>query len=131
MNRTDPGIARPVHNDQCGNLAAREVCFRVKRYVDGEVEEVFHEHVPKHRISEDNSIALARTLLAKYRSLQDIDILRSYLNRRGNEPSAMDIGQFHVDFPEPGVLRKCLSYRDIWISFDQVINEDKFRHASE
>jgi hypothetical protein len=115
-------------SDLCNELRVGEVCFRSKEYTEGEVRELFHEHLPKYRISEDNAMSAARALLAKYRSLSDTDILRSHLNKRGQNPHAVTLGTVHVDYPEPGVLRKCLSYRDKWIIFDQVISPDKFRN---
>ena len=111
----------------CATLKAKQKCFRILKYREGTYVEIFHEHVPKHRISNDNAIAWMKTLIVKHRSLGDSDILRGYLNRRGKKPSAMEFGRIYVEFPEPGVLRKYLSHANTCIFVDEVINPDKFR----
>jgi hypothetical protein len=71
-----------------------------------------------------------KALMARHRSLSDIDMLRGYLNKRGKEPSAMSVGSVHIEYPEPGVLRKYFSHRDIEILLDEVINADNFRREN-
>ena len=111
----------------CVTLKAKQKCFRILKYREGTFAEIFHEHVPKHRISNDNAIACMKTLIARHRSLGDFDVLRGYLNKRGKKPSAMEFGQVHVEYPEPGVLRKYLSHFNTTIFVDEVISPDKFR----
>ena len=111
----------------CHTLDTGIKCFRIRKYKQGTYDVIFHQHVPKHRISRDNAIGLMKTLMARHRSLSDIDVLRGYLNKRGKEPSAMSIGSVHIEYPEPGVLRKYVSHRDTEILLDEVINADEFR----
>lgn len=111
----------------CRTLEAGVRCFRIRKYSQGAYDVIFHQHVPKHRISNGNAIGLMKTLMARHRSLSDIDVLRGYLNKRGKEPGAILIGSVHTEFPEPGVLRKYVSHRDISILLDEVISEDRFR----
>ncbi len=111
----------------CETLEAGVKCFRILEYKQGKFGFIFHEHVPRHRISSDNAIALMKTLMSRHRSLNDTDMLRGYLNGRGKMPSATRIGSVHIEYPEPGVVRKYLSHGNINILLDEVINADRFR----
>ena len=111
----------------CPTIEEKIKCFRIRKYKQGRYDVIFHQHVPKHRVSNENAIGLMKTLMARHRSLSDIDVLRGYLNERGKEPSAMSIGSVHIEYPEPGVFRKYVSHRDIEILLDEVISADKFR----
>lgn len=39
----------------CVDLKVDEKCFRLHKYDKGDLNELFHEHVPKHRISADKT----------------------------------------------------------------------------
>ncbi len=111
----------------CDKLKANEKCFRLQRYNEGKFDDLFHEHVPKHRISRDNALEVMKSLVARYSEWTAPHILRSYLNKRGKEPRAIQSFQVQIEYPEPGVLRKycCGSNVDAWV--DEVIAPDMFR----
>ena len=111
----------------CKNLKAGEKCFRLQKYNEGEFVEVFHEHVPKYRISSGNSNEFMRALISRYSGLGDPELLRAFINKSGKEPSAIDLCRVETEYPEEGVLRKYYSstYLNAW--FDEVISPDKFR----
>jgi hypothetical protein len=111
----------------CSELKKNEKCFRLQKYNNGEFEELFHEHVPKHRISKGNSIELLKALIVKYSGLEFPQIICSYLNNRNDKPSAIKLFQIQSEYPEPGVLRTYCSSGDLNIWFDEVIAPDKFR----
>jgi hypothetical protein len=67
----------------CTTLKAKEKCFHILKYKEGTYVEIFHEHIPRHRISKDNAIAWMITLIVKHRSLGGLDALRGYMNKRG------------------------------------------------
>jgi hypothetical protein len=111
----------------CSELKKKEKCFRLQQYNNGEFEELFHEHVPKHRISKGNSIELLKSLIVRYSGLEFPQIVCSYLNDRGKNPSVIKLFQLQIEYPEPGVLRTYCSSRNLNIWFDEVIAPDKFR----
>jgi hypothetical protein len=49
----------------CPELRDKEKCFRVQRYEDGNIIEVFHEHIPSNRISLDSEIEVLRALVGQ------------------------------------------------------------------
>ncbi len=115
----------------CNNLKANEKCFRLQIYDQGETNEVFHEHIPKHRISNDNAVSFMKTLIVKYSSLRDSEILRAYINNRGKEPSSINLCQAHIEYPEPGVFRKYFSGGGITAWVDEVIVPNEFRRNNK
>ncbi len=111
----------------CKKLKPNEKCFRLQKYNKGEVDELFHEHIPKHRISSDNSDAFMKSLIIKYSELTDSRILKTYFNNKGKEPSSISICQSHVEYPEPGVLRKYFSGGNTTVWVDEVISPNDFQ----
>ena len=111
----------------CARLEPGEKCFRLRKYEQGEFIELFHEHVPAHRISQDNAMAALKSLVLRYQEAEAGRILRHYLNGRGSSPKAEDhYCLFHVEYPEPGVIRKyCGINIEAWM--DEVIDPGKFR----
>ena len=114
----------------CKDLQAKEKCFRLFKYNEGDFDELFHEHVPKHRISLDNASAFMSTLIVHHSSLSDTEVLRTYLNNRGKKPSAIKLGQSQIEYPEPGVLRKYFSHGSFTAWYDEVIDPSQFRVES-
>src|SRR5580693_6829640 len=93
----------------CPTLTPDMKCIRLRKYNHGRGElfaELFHEHCPKHRISEDASTEMLRALVLRYEQADAAYILRSYLNKRGREPQAYNPFRMTVEYPEPGVIRK-------------------------
>jgi hypothetical protein len=114
----------------CPELAVGQVCFRVKTYNDGIFESVFHEHVPSHRISQDNAIEALRSLVARYSEWPGTFILHSLLNERRGKPSRYPGFVSHTSYPEPGVIRHYISAPRAHAWYDSIISKAKFRPAS-
>ena len=112
----------------CPDLKAKEMCIVVREYQEGQFYRRFHEHIPKHRISEENLSAMLQALVLKFQNNEPMTIMRSFLNKRGKEPSAYTF-MWRVTYPEPGVLRKyCGTNVCAWA--DQVIAPSNFRKES-
>ena len=111
----------------CPSLRPKEKCFRVQRYEDGHVIEVFHEHIPSHRISLDSEIEVLRTLVGHFAGWNGMFILHSRLNSRRGGPSRYPGFVSHVTYPEEGVLRRYFSSDDVTAWSDTVISPHSFR----
>lgn len=111
----------------CSALIANEKCFCLYEYKEGNYNEIFHQHVPKHRISGDGAVEFMKALVVRHSALGDPEILRCYLNQRGKSPSAILLGQVVVEYPESGVLRKYYSCGNTSAWYDEVIIPTKFR----
>ena len=68
-----------------------------------------------------------KALVVRHSKLGNSEILRCYLNARGENPSAIILGQVVIEYPEPGVLRKYYSCGNISAWYDEVITPAKFR----
>jgi hypothetical protein len=103
----------------CPDLKPKEICLVVEQYHEGTIERKYHLHVPQHRLSEVSLSYLLKALVLKFQNNEPLTIVRSFLNDRGKNPSAHNFN-FHVTYPEPGVLRKyCGGDTCAWA--DQVI----------
>jgi hypothetical protein len=111
----------------CSSLKANEKCFCLDEYKEGNYSEIFHQHVPKHRISGESASEFMKALVVRHSALGNYEILRCYLNKRGKSPSAILLGQVVIEYPEPGVLRKYYSCGNISAWYDEVIVPTKFR----
>jgi hypothetical protein len=111
----------------CVQLGPKEKCFRLRKYKEGTYVDIFHEHIPRHRISADNTHEFMKILLACNMRLDNSTLLHAYLNDRGKKPRSFELCQIVVEYPEPGVFRKYYSNRDYSAWFDEVIDENKFR----
>jgi hypothetical protein len=104
----------------------KEICLVVEQYREGTIERKYHLHVPKHRLSEDALAYLLKALVLKFENNEPLTIVRSFLNTRGKNPSAHNLN-FHVTYPEPGVLSKyCGGDTCAWA--DQVVLVSSFRN---
>ena len=72
----------------CEQIGPNEKCFRLRKYKEGAYVDIFHEHIPWHRISADNAHEFMKTLLACNMQLDNSSFLHSYLNERGNKPKS-------------------------------------------
>ena len=109
----------------CEKLKPKEICLVVEQYKGGIFERQYHEHIPKHRLSESALQNLLQALVLKFENMEPQTIVRSHLNERGKEPPAHKL-MWRVTYPEPGVLRKyCGTNTHAWA--DHVISADKFR----
>jgi len=92
----------------CDSLKPSEKCIRLKRYNHGEgdlLTELFHEHFPSHRISENAQIEMMKAMLLTYGKAEAPYILRCYLNDHGREPPHYDAFRFSPPDLQDGWLR--------------------------
>lgn len=115
----------------CSDLEAREKCFRVLEYSCGEISEVFHEHIPTHRISQDSAMEALRALVSQFEGWGGRFNLHSRLNNRPGGPDQYPGFLCHVTYPEPGVIRRYVNSSDVTAWVDQVINRGAFRVESD
>jgi hypothetical protein len=111
----------------CPTLTTKEACFRVQRYKDGKLEEVFHEHVPSHRLSLDTTIEVLRALVGHYAVWPATFLLQSRLNNRRGGPSRYPVFIGHFNRPEKGVIRRYLSANRVTAWSDSVVMPGTFR----
>ncbi len=115
----------------CSRLKSSERCFRLFEYNDGEFVELFHEHVPNHRISSDEAFQFTRALLIKYSALGDREILRTFVNNRSGNPEKIQLIVGHTEFPEAGVFRRYFNSSPYMAWIDEVTDKSRFRVQSE
>jgi hypothetical protein len=109
----------------CGELKSKEICLVVEQYHEGKIERKYHQHVAKHGLSETSLQFLLQALVMKFENNEPLTIVRSFLNDRGENPSARKF-MWHVTYPEPGVLRKyCGGDTSAWA--DEVVLPSSFR----
>ena len=111
----------------CPNFNVGEKCFRVQRYNEGKIDEVFHEHVPSHRISLESEIEALRALVSHCAGWSNTFILHSHLNNRKGGPSRYPGFMSHVEYPEKGVIRRYFSSGPATAWSDTVITPGSFR----
>ena len=115
----------------CQTLKNNEKCFRVQKYDDGEVIDVFHEHIPSYRISSESESEVLKALIARVAQWSEIEILHSFLNNRNGSPKK-SIGPIaHTTYPEEGVIRRYLSSNGVTAWSDSVISPGAFRINDE
>jgi len=115
----------------CCTLKENEKCFCLFEYDKGEFIELFHEHIPKHRISNENSVQFIKTLLIQHSDFGNSEIMRTYINKRGKSPGAIKLCQTTVEYPVPGVLRKYFSNGAFTAWYDEVISKSVFSTVRE
>jgi len=111
----------------CNDIEPKQRCFRLRRYNQGVFDDIFHEHVPKYRISLDSGIEIMKALVMRYEEFTASYILRCYLNSRGQDPEAIPLLRIVVEYPESGVIRRYCGSSDIQAWMDEVIDPGKFR----
>ena len=111
----------------CNDLEPKQKCFRLQQYNEGIFDDVFHEHVPRRRISQRSGIEMIRALVLRYNEFAAPYILRCYLNSRGRDPEAIPLLRIVIEYPEPGVLRRycCSNHFQAWM--DEVVGPGEFR----
>jgi hypothetical protein len=93
--------------------------------------EVFHEHIPSHRISLDSEAEVLRALVGQFADWNGLFILQSRLNNRRGGPSRYSGFTSHVAYPEEGVLRRYFSSGDVTAWSDSIISPGSFRCKGE
>ena len=128
-NKMTLAIPRDIYTRQhlCPDLKVKETCFRVQRYNEGTIEEVFHEHVPSHRLSLDSEIEVLRALVDHCAGWPPTFILHSRLNNRRGGPSRYPGFMSHVMYPEEGVIRRYFRSGHAVAWSDAVIVANRFR----
>lgn len=116
----------------CNDLTSKNCCIRLQKYNPGSgraFTEIFHDHIPKHRLSQRSAEALLKTLVLVYKGTDAHGILRSYVNEKGKEPAFDPPLKITFEYPEPGVLRRiCGGDALAWI--DLVVNPNVFRNQN-
>jgi hypothetical protein len=115
----------------CPTLTPGELCFRCRRYFDGEVTDKFHEHVRAFRISNDSAWEVLRALVGHAAEWPNTWILRSRLNSRSKNPERWPPLTHVVEYPEKGVVRQIVSEGNAWAWVDRVVSKDKFRTSDQ
>ena len=90
--------------------------------------EVFHEHVPAHRISLDSEIEALKALIMNFSSWSAEAILHSRLNKRPGGPTRAPGFLARVTYPEEGVIRRYFSAGSVTAWSDSVITPGSFRN---
>lgn len=114
----------------CPDLIAQEKCFRVQKYNQGRIDELFHEHIPCHRISLESEIEALHALVDHFAGWSGRYILHSRLNKRRGGPSKYPGYVAQVEYPEEGVIRRYFSSGDTTAWSDTVLLAGKFRHTT-
>ncbi len=117
------------HFQICPSLTPKEKCVRIRKYKEGQFQEIFHEHVPARRLAQAATSELLWTLVLRYEEAAARQIVQSYLSRRGYQAKADHPLQVRVEYPEPGVMRSyCGGNVLAWI--DTVVNSTDFRRSA-
>lgn len=111
----------------CQQLKVKEKCFRVQVYKEGEIQEVFHEHIPAHRMSQESAIQAIRALAKDFDGIGPEALLGSFLNKRGKVPAATEGYSIVPESPEPGVVRFYCTGRAATAWVEEVGQPLKFR----
>jgi hypothetical protein len=119
-----------THYEICSQLKPKVRCFRLRRYKEGIYDKLFHEHVPQHRIGVDDSLAMMKALVLRFNQSGADRILRAYLNRRDHKPESIDV-RYEVEYPEPGVMRRCVIDGSVIAWMDEVLLSDTFRQTKQ
>lgn len=113
----------------CNTLQPTEKCVRLRKYNSGHGEpytDLFHEHIPKSRMSEGAHVEMMKALVLRYMEVEAHYLLRCFLNTRGSSPEAVDPFMICQEYPEPGVIRTyCGKNVQAWV--DTVILPEQFR----
>jgi hypothetical protein len=117
----------------CVDLKPKEKCFRLFQYDNGTFNEEFHMHVPKHKISNENSGIFLQALVFRFlggTGMSAEHILAHLVNNRAGMPNREDTFMWHTTHPEPGALRHTCgtNTKAVW---DEVISPNQFRTAGD
>jgi hypothetical protein len=118
-------------NKLCPKLISKEKCFRVERYDQRAMVEVFHEHIPLHRISQEVEIEALHTLVGHFEGWSGTYILHLLLNKRRGGPECWPGFIGHIEYPEPGVIRRYFSSKNTTAWTDTIVSTGSFRRKAE
>jgi hypothetical protein len=109
-------------------LEPTERCVRLRAYKNGQYEDLYHEHIPVHRLGDDACVEMMKALVVRFSGFSSEYIVQNYKNKRGGQPRRANEFQFHTEYPEPGVIRHyCGTNVQTWS--DRVISREKFRQS--
>src|ERR1700733_1951669 len=111
----------------CTELTHGIRCVRAKKYLAGTLEEVCHEHVPAHRMSDDAAREALRSLVAHFSAWPGKYIVCSLLSRRRGDPRCYPGFQYHIAYPEPGAVRQYIARTEVHAWCDSVISNANLR----
>ncbi|MGY6533228.1 hypothetical protein [Glycocaulis sp.] len=97
--------------------------------MQGKFKEVGHFHIPAHRLAREKLTEMMKVLSAQMLNRDAEGMIACFLNSRGKNPPAAEF-LFHVDYPEPGVVRTSMG-GDFAVSVDEVVAPSKFRSGRE
>jgi len=112
----------------CATLVPAEICIVVEQFQRGISNQIFHQHVPRHRISKLQLTNLLRVLVVQFSKLNSETVVLSFLNKRGSKPPRGTCLDFHVEYNEPGVKRSYCG-GDIMAWSDEVVFAADFRET--
>ena len=109
----------------CPTLDAKHTCIVVEQYSQGIMIEIYHDHVPYRRLSDDACRNLLKMLMINFSKIDPNSFLSYYVNSRGKNPLAANMN-WVSSYPEAGVIRTtCGANTRAWS--DQVVNKSNFR----
>lgn len=118
----------------CSDLEKDIVCFVVQQYSEGNMDQVFHYHAPRHRLSSTNRQSCLKSLVSRYYDrgygMSGDWIIESHFNARIGGPINPKLFVTRISYPEPGVLRTYVGTNTVaWM--DEVIDEVDFLKGRE
>lgn len=109
----------------CSTLDAKHTCIVVEQYSQGTMIEIYHDHVPYRRLSDDTRRNLLKMLMINFSKIDPNSFLSYFVNSRGKNPLAAAMN-WVSSYPEAGVIRtSCGTNTRAWS--DQVVNKSNFR----
>ena len=117
----------------CPSLTPKDKCIWVQEYSAGQFIELYHEHVPAHKIAGSRHWALLRALVLRYEEATGGQIVDAYLTRRGRAAKQYHPHDIVVEGPESGVNRWWCSGHGGRVSacIDTVVWQEAFRTSTE
>ena len=106
------------------------MCFRARRYRQGEWGDVCHEHIPRSRLSQEGTREVVRSLVARFSDWSAQYIVRSHMNGRGNNPARYPGFTSETTHPEPGVLRQYFASPEVTAWYYDAYSKADFRPAA-
>jgi hypothetical protein len=114
--------------DICKTQSENEECIRVVKYEDGKWSDLFHAHIPRRRLNNDDKHSLLRALVIRHYPMNPDQIVRSYFNKAcRNKPPRSTALDIHTETVlEAGILRRYCGQNVIAL-LDEVVGVDKFK----
>ena len=103
----------------CEALTSKEICICARINRDGEHVGVLHEHIPQHRISDEDAKSFLKMLILKHYAGDDSWALTQYMNSRKGTPVVFREIEFNEDhnFPDRYRIYGQCHHVDGWIEY--------------